>query len=622
MPSQVLIPAAEYLRMSTDDQPNSIPFQKEAIRRYATEQGFEVIASYADPGRSGIEIKHRPALRQLLKDVVDGHSPFRVILVYDVSRWGRFQDADESAHYEFLCRSSGVPVHYCAEQFENDGGMSNSILKALKRTMAAEYSRELAVKVYAGQRVVAANGYWGGSTAGYGLRRMVVSSDGLRRQILQFHERKNITSDHVILVPGPPEEVECIRTIFALAADKRKSPGMIEKELDRLKIRYIGGQPWKKDTVLRALKNEKYIGSNVWGRITRPFGKYTRAKPRAEWIVKPNAFTPLINSKQFARVQELIAMRNYKINKPDSYFFDGMRKVLRREGRLTEKLLKKEGIFNHRAFVRRFGSIERAYESIGYKPPARTFKGMVGYRKRQDLRAKLLNTLSQMFPSQVRIIQRPNQSCRRALELDNHIQVAVHLCRPTVPSLDGPRWILKANDQEKGLPCLICLTNEHLDGFAGMYVVPDFSGMIKRFKVLRNGHPLLKSGKRLDSLCEFYEATREASKGWSAQEDFLTVGDTTFIERESLLNIAGTKIKLSPVQAKMFKVLLKNADSIVSPATMFVSTIAPKPWYARTHILALRKKLGKNQQHRLVTVAREGYMYTVPTPKRHRAVPL
>jgi hypothetical protein len=31
------------------------------------------------------------------------------------SRWGRFQDADESAHYEFLCKSAGIPVHYCAE---------------------------------------------------------------------------------------------------------------------------------------------------------------------------------------------------------------------------------------------------------------------------------------------------------------------------------------------------------------------------------------------------------------------------------------------------------------------------------------------------------------------------
>ncbi len=55
--------------------------------------------------------------------MMSGRAQFKVILVYDVSRWGRFQDVDEAAHYEFLCRSASVPVRYCAEQFENDGSV-------------------------------------------------------------------------------------------------------------------------------------------------------------------------------------------------------------------------------------------------------------------------------------------------------------------------------------------------------------------------------------------------------------------------------------------------------------------------------------------------------------------
>jgi len=106
------IPAAQYLRMSTDDQPNSIPIQRAEIRLYAAAHGFEVVASYSDPGKSGLAIKNRPGLRSLLRDVVTGKPQFRAILVYDVSRWGRFQDADEAAHYEFLCRQAGVPIYY------------------------------------------------------------------------------------------------------------------------------------------------------------------------------------------------------------------------------------------------------------------------------------------------------------------------------------------------------------------------------------------------------------------------------------------------------------------------------------------------------------------------------
>lgn len=150
MPTQLLVPAAEYVRMSTEEQPNSIVLQQAAIRRYAAAHGCEVVVTYTDPGKSGIGIKRRVGLRQLIQDVIGGQARFRAILVYDVSRWGRFQDTDESAHYEFLCRSAGVPVHYCAEQFENDGRLPNEIMKTLKRTMAAEYSRELSVKVSAG----------------------------------------------------------------------------------------------------------------------------------------------------------------------------------------------------------------------------------------------------------------------------------------------------------------------------------------------------------------------------------------------------------------------------------------------------------------------------------------
>ena len=83
----------------------------------------------------------------------------QTILVYDVSRWGRFQDTDEPAHYEFLCKSAGVPIHYCAETFANDGTFAGLIMKTLKRTMAGEYSRELGVRILAGQKRLADLGF-------------------------------------------------------------------------------------------------------------------------------------------------------------------------------------------------------------------------------------------------------------------------------------------------------------------------------------------------------------------------------------------------------------------------------------------------------------------------------
>src|SRR6202021_3488259 len=117
---------------------------------------------------------NRAGLNNLLEDVESGRADFEHILVYDGSRWGRFQDIDESAHYEFLCKQAGVKVVYCAEQFDNDGSMVSSIVKNLKRVMAAEYSRELSVKVHAGACRFARMGFQLGGLVPYGLQRMLV----------------------------------------------------------------------------------------------------------------------------------------------------------------------------------------------------------------------------------------------------------------------------------------------------------------------------------------------------------------------------------------------------------------------------------------------------------------
>src|SRR5258705_12184574 len=189
--------------MSTEHQQYSLENQSTAIQRYADLQGFEVVRTYSDAAKSGLVLRHRIGLRQLLQDVVSVSPDYRLILVYDVSRWGRFQDTDESAHYEFLCKSAGVPVHYCAETFANDGTLPSLIMKALKRTMAGEDSRELGVKVLAGLKRLANLGFKLGGRPGYGLRRMLVSPSGVPKQLLAFGEQKGIASDRVVLVPGP-----------------------------------------------------------------------------------------------------------------------------------------------------------------------------------------------------------------------------------------------------------------------------------------------------------------------------------------------------------------------------------------------------------------------------------
>src|SRR5689334_15572248 len=92
--AQTSFRAAQYVRMSTDYQRYSIENQAAVIAAYAQLHGLEIVRTYRDAGESGLKLKNRAGLIQLLDDVQSGWADFHHILVYDVSRWGRFQDTD------------------------------------------------------------------------------------------------------------------------------------------------------------------------------------------------------------------------------------------------------------------------------------------------------------------------------------------------------------------------------------------------------------------------------------------------------------------------------------------------------------------------------------------------
>lgn len=103
--------AAQYVRMSTEHQQYSTNNQSDKIREYADKRGIEIVKTYADDGKSGLSIGGRAALQKLLSDVETGRADFNLILVYDISRWGRFQDADESAYYEYISDARAIRLH-------------------------------------------------------------------------------------------------------------------------------------------------------------------------------------------------------------------------------------------------------------------------------------------------------------------------------------------------------------------------------------------------------------------------------------------------------------------------------------------------------------------------------
>ena len=226
------IPAVAYVRMSTDHQKYSTENQLDIIRDYATARGLQILRVFEDSGRSGLRLDGREALQNLMAEVRTGQADFKAILVYDVSRWGRFQDADEGAYHEHVCSRAGIRVHYCGEQFENDGSIGSNLLKTVKRVMAGEYSRELSVKVFAGQCRLVELGYRQGGAAGYGLRRVLIDEHGNPKGALSRGQQKSFQTDRVVLVPGPEQEQDVVRRMYRMFVEDGRSEREIAETLN------------------------------------------------------------------------------------------------------------------------------------------------------------------------------------------------------------------------------------------------------------------------------------------------------------------------------------------------------------------------------------------------------
>jgi len=500
MADRLLIPAAQYLRVSTEHQQYSLENQSAAILSYAESHGFQVVRTYSDAAKRGLVLKHRKGLQQLLQDVVSGTSDYKVILVYDVSRWGRFQDTDESAHYEFICKSAGIPVHYCAETFANDGTLPSLIMKTLKRTMAAEFSRELGVKVLAGQKLLAGLGFKQGGVPGYGLRRLLISADRLPKQPLQSGERKSIATDRVILIPGPAHEVRCVRNIYRMLVADKMSVYAIARELNETGIEYIGDSRWDYAAVFAVLTHPKYTGCHVFGRTSRRLCTPVVRLPQSAWVLTPGAFEPIIDHAIYSEAQRILQGRT--INKSDEALLDRLRGLLAKKKRLSVRLIRdSEDVPSPSTYRHRFGSLRRTYELIGYGRPAQF--GPIDLRRRtQALREQLISQIAAMFPNDVSVIRRGGK-WRSQLQLSNGLMVSVLVARSARVWKKTVRWRVDPVHHERGHVTLLARLDESNNSFLDFHVFPSLN-RVKRFD-LRLMDDWLNGGQRLTDLRAFCE---------------------------------------------------------------------------------------------------------------------
>jgi hypothetical protein len=234
--------------------------------------------------------------------------------------------------------------------------------------MAGEYSRELSAKVFKGQCRLIGLGYRQGGPAGYGLRRMLIDDRGQNKGALKRGEKKSIQTDRVILVPGPKEEIAVVRRIYDMFTRSAVKESQIAVTLNAEGIINTEvARPWTGSMIHQVLTNEKYIGNNIYNRISFKLKKKRIRNDPDKWVRRDGAFAPIVDPATFYMARGITLERARRLT--DEELLAKLRALLETHGTLSAEMIgDAENMPSSSAYQSRFGSLVKAYARVGFDP--------------------------------------------------------------------------------------------------------------------------------------------------------------------------------------------------------------------------------------------------------------
>ena len=285
---QPLTPAAFYARVSSDrqDVDLSVSAQLRALKDYARANGYSVARQYVDEAESG-RVADRPQFREMIEEGSKPNAPFEVILVWKFSRFTRKRE--HAVAFKSMLRRKGIRVVSITEHAADSP--TGKLMEAIIESVDEFYSENLAQDVTRGMREAASRGFFLGSKAPFGYRRVKVS-DGMK-------ERPTLEVD--------PATAPVVKEIFESSLS-----GYGLKEICRtLNDRGITnrGKRWYKGGLHYLLTNEAYTGTAVWGRTTKVEKAHDPVRVEGAWPA-------LVSRELFDAVQQAMRDRAPKVQRP------------------------------------------------------------------------------------------------------------------------------------------------------------------------------------------------------------------------------------------------------------------------------------------------------------------
>lgn len=295
------IKAAAYARFSSDNQRDeSIDAQLRAIRKYAEDNGIEIIEEYIDRAKTGTNAD-RESFQAMLSD--SQYGDFSLVIVHKLDRFAR--NRYDSAVSKAKLKSNGVRVVSVLEHF--DDSPESIITEGLLEAMSEYYSANLSREVMKGMKENALSCKHTGGKPPLGYK---VGAD-MRLEI---------------------DEAEAVHVRFIFDSILNgMTYAEIISELNLRGAKTKRGETFGKNSLYAILTNEKYTGVYIYNRTASKGvnGKRNSHKSKSsENIIRIEGGVPQIISKEkFDAVQVILAKRrsleHTKSSAKENYLLSG-----------------------------------------------------------------------------------------------------------------------------------------------------------------------------------------------------------------------------------------------------------------------------------------------------------
>ena len=322
-----LIPAASYVRMSSDKQDRSPDRQRGILDKLAKREGCRIGAEFIDEGIHGDSgPEHRPGFGAMLEAAEQGE--FQVLLLENGDRLGRFDSIDGGEHLSRL-RRAGIKIITAADGVIDLDSFAGRVVHTIRQEGYHEYVVKLSERVVGSKQQNAQAGNWNGGPIPYAFQRAEVDSEGNVVRRLDARQPKSTTRGHrvrLVAVEDPARRA-AVRYAFERFASADLSVRALAAELHDKGFPAPQSSGWNHATLGQILRNPIYCGGSRWNRssggkyhsitggeitVTNGRGGPRRQNDQTDQIVQAGTHQGIVSAKLFARVQKRLAAGGQK----------------------------------------------------------------------------------------------------------------------------------------------------------------------------------------------------------------------------------------------------------------------------------------------------------------------